>query len=826
MKSVMGTATVLSGLSPRGSPPWRSMVPITVSSIRPSLIFCPSGSAPGKSESTTVEPITATRAASSASASVYPRPLATGRLLMVKNSGVPPATCVPRLVYEPAYAVLAYSHISAPTCFACGSASRSALNCETVIFLRAATSGEKLPNCTAGQRWIWKESAPSAPSCLLMDLERPLSSAIIATTVKTPMTIPRSVSPERSLCPLSAPSASRRSSTRARSGTVNRSSAGIRTLESGAWTTDSLIAQRLDGLEQRRGQRGPQAESGPQHRRAKHAADHHPRIDARRQWRDHVHQRSRARAQRDAEDAADDGHHDGLAEELHEDGAAPRPQRPADADLPRPLLHRDEQDVHDADARHDGGDDAHQDAGDVGGHHHRVEAFQQLVLAVDGEVLVLIGRQVARVAHHRSDLVLGLAHLAVGRHHRDHQASLGAKGAHERGERDDHAQVLRRPEGVPLAGEDAHDGAAHGGAGADHLAQRIHALEEGVLDVGADDADAGAQLLVQPGDEAALADLPAGGVEIAVDGAAHVHALHVARAVGDGGVGADHGRDGHRQRGVLLQRAQVEHADLWPVLVFPPVVAAHAPLPLVHEERVGPERAQLAGEARGHAGFHHEDEDHRHDADGDGGDGQRGAQLVRDQRERGLDDGIPQLGDQPARLGCPTHGGADASSGSAGGFRESRLRRPRRLAHGRAPWAAFSAAMNCASASAPSASALASATSRPGPSAMTRPSTMRTARGQRAASLGSWVTRMMVLPFLRSSRKRPTISSPVRLSRLPVGSSASSKEGCVTSARAMATRCFWPPESSAGLCFMRSSRPTSLSASTARSRRSFLLTPR
>ncbi len=39
------------------------------------------------------------------------------------------------------------------------------------------------------------------------------------------------------------------------------------------------------------------------------------------------------------------------------------------------------------------------------------------------------------------------------------------------------------------------------------------------------------------------------------------------------------------------------------------------------------------------------------------------------------------------------------------------------------------------------------------------------------------------------------ISSEVLLSRFPVGSSARMSEGWVTSARAIATRCFWPPES-------------------------------
>ena len=47
MKSEIGIATTLSGLSPSGRPPWRSMVPITSSSRRPSLIFWPSALPPG-----------------------------------------------------------------------------------------------------------------------------------------------------------------------------------------------------------------------------------------------------------------------------------------------------------------------------------------------------------------------------------------------------------------------------------------------------------------------------------------------------------------------------------------------------------------------------------------------------------------------------------------------------------------------------------------------------------------------------------------------------------------------------------------------------------
>ena len=43
------------------------------------------------------------------------------------------------------------------------------------------------------------------------------------------------------------------------------------------------------------------------------------------------------------------------------------------------------------------------------------------------------------------------------------------------------------------------------------------------------------------------------------------------------------------------------------------------------------------------------------------------------------------------------------------------------------------------------------------------------------------------------------ISIPVLLSSAPVGSSARISAGSVTSARAIATRCCWPPESWLGL---------------------------
>jgi hypothetical protein len=57
-------------------------------------------------------------------------------------------------------------------------------------------------------------------------------------------------------------------------------------------------------------------------------------------------------------------------------------------------------------------------------------------------------------------------------------------------------------------------------------------------------------------------------------------------------------------------------------------------------------------------------------------------------------------------------------------------------------------------------------------------------------------------------RSRSSTSALAFESRLPVGSSAKTTAGLETSARATATRCCWPPESSLGRCVRRSCRPT------------------
>ena len=74
-------------------------------------------------------------------------------------------------------------------------------------------------------------------------------------------------------------------------------------------------------------------------------------------------------------------------------------------------------------------------------------------------------------------------------------------------------------------------------------------------------------------------------------------------------------------------------------------------------------------------------------------------------------------------------------------------------------------------------------------------------------------------------RSRANTSAEEAVSRLPVGSSASTSGGFMTSARAMATRCCMPPDSSAGRLFMAWARPTASSRLRAWSRCARLTRP-
>ena len=90
-----------------------------------------------------------------------------------------------------------------------------------------------------------------------------------------------------------------------------------------------------------------------------------------------------------------------------------------------------------------------------------------------------------------------------------------------------------------------------------------------------------------------------------------------------------------------------------------------------------------------------------------------------------------------------------------------------------------------------------------------------------SAAFGSCVTITIVLPCSRfSTCSRPRMSSADWRSRSPVGSSQISRVGSETMAQAIATRCCWPPESSAGrvLCRAPSAPPSSSAISALRGR--------
>lgn len=88
-------------------------------------------------------------------------------------------------------------------------------------------------------------------------------------------------------------------------------------------------------------------------------------------------------------------------------------------------------------------------------------------------------------------------------------------------------------------------------------------------------------------------------------------------------------------------------------------------------------------------------------------------------------------------------------------------------------------------------------------SVTTCPSNRLMMRDANPASCWLCVTMTIVVPSLFSSFSKFITSCPFLLSRLPVGSSARISFGLATTARAMATRCCWPPDNCCGKCFSR-----------------------
>ena len=101
-----------------------------------------------------------------------------------------------------------------------------------------------------------------------------------------------------------------------------------------------------------------------------------------------------------------------------------------------------------------------------------------------------------------------------------------------------------------------------------------------------------------------------------------------------------------------------------------------------------------------------------------------------------------------------------------------------------------------------------------------RPSSMRITRRAAAATSGSWVITSTVQPVALMRCRISMTLALLWLSRLPVGSSARISGGRVARARAMAQRCFSPPERYRVRMLARSLNPRNSRVSSVRCRRS------
>src|SRR5205823_2784799 len=103
------------------------------------------------------------------------------------------------------------------------------------------------------------------------------------------------------------------------------------------------------------------------------------------------------------------------------------------------------------------------------------------------------------------------------------------------------------------------------------------------------------------------------------------------------------------------------------------------------------------------------------------------------------------------------------------------------------------------------------------PTAASLPSSSSKIRSARPASCRLWVTTTTAVSYSRANRKKTSCRrSELAWSRFPEGSSASTRLGSCTRARATAQRCCSPPDNSVGRCDIRPASPTRDSTSSAR----------
>src|SRR5262245_7004257 len=492
------------------------------------------------------------------------------------------------------------------------------------------------------------------------------------------------------------------------------------------------------------------------------------------------------RAGRDPRGAAEDGEHDGFGQELGADLPPGRAEGAAEADLGPSFQDGDDHDVGDSYAPDKQGDRAEAEeqaveralgrgAGDQRGRGAAdLDAARGFWVGGGGENLLDGG-----------DLVGGRAHVDGGRMpietevlvrggEPDQRRGVDLGGEHRGLEDPDDVEPLAaNPD--PFPGPNAVDAETRGGQRAEHSDGLGGGCRVQVPAVG----EAGAHRAGQPG--ACSLDRQRVGVDRGDQRAAVGVGVVDGAGVGDLGDGADPAdqpRGGRGQIGGLPENG----------------------MPVGDGEQVGAQPVDL-GEQPGLGGGRRPE--HGYDGGHPAGHAQR--------RQGGPQPAGPQPGaGDPGHVGGPQPfaggrgDGHDCSSGWWAAARSGRAPVPSPAGAARSP---ASGAVGCAV------------------SATMRPSSIFTRRGSRAAMPWSWVTTTIVAPPALSFSSRARIDWPVALSRLPVGSSASTMAGRPASARAIATRCRSPPDSCGGRKPARPASPTRASASAASCRRSRAAAP-
>src|SRR5215831_14134566 len=480
----------------------------------------------------------------------------------------------------------------------------------------------------------------------------------------------------------------------------------------------------------------------------------------------------------DADGAAERGQQHGLDQKLAEDVGALGADGLADADLTGSLGDGDEHDVHHpdpADQERDGRDRAEQDGEDpVGGDARGDQAGRVENL----EVGLRPGGQVVCGGEDLAHLRLRGAHLGARcRLDQDSgERAVAGEGVADGGDRGDGHVVLVLGAVAALAGQDADDLVAHS-VYPDLLADWLGGAEQPGGDGGPEQHDP-----LVGGDGIRSEGVPdRHGVvqDVQVGGGGPGELLHrgTSPLVSDGCLGAGHGRyRGYvRSGGPVVQRTDVGEGEL-----REPADGARVRLAAEarrdrpgrgYRQGVGAQGLQLALHRDRRPITHGDQQDHRAHADHQPEHRQRGPKGGGDHAAQRDADALDH--DHGAPPGCP--------AATAGG---------RPPAGGACRW-----------------------------SPVTRPSCRCTTRWACAATSWSWVMRMTVRPAALSRPKMARISAVDTESRLPVGSSAKTIAGLVTTARATATRCCSPPDICAGWWPSLPASPTASSAATARRRR-------